>query len=224
MNIIRNWKALLAIVVILSLSLLGLFMLIGVLDSPIVISESFEVTAVNWNVTRPNVPLGARVQLNKTFNGTYDAGGISVSLDTKIFDYFPTCNGPPAGGNSYFVMRLSASANTSRGYIQSVTLRLSAADAGNEVIVISRDPGFISVSNLRLGNISYQTASGSEAYVTATDLNKTNSCDMQLWAYWAINPNSNVRYSDTAYFDVVFYNGTALNKVSLPLNGEVLPY
>jgi hypothetical protein len=222
LSIIRNWKTLLAIVVILFLSLFGLFRLIGTLNSPMVISESIVAKAVSWNVTRPNV-LGARVELNRTVNGTYEIGGISVRLDTKIFDYFPTSNGPPAGGNSYFVMRLSASANASVGYIYSMSLRLSATDAG-EFIVISRDPGFISVSNLRLGDISYQTASGNEAYVAATGVNQTNSCKMELWTYWAISSNSNMNYLETTHFDAVFFNGTAFNKVSLPLNGEVLPY
>lgn len=223
MSLIRNWKTLLAIGVILFLSIFGLFRLVGILNSPIAVSESIVAGAVNWNVTRPNVVLGARVQLNKTVNGTYEIGGISVRLDTKIFDYFPTSDGPPAGGNSYFVMRLSASANASVGYIYSVTFRLSATDAG-EFIVISRDPGFISVSNLRLGDISYQTESGNEAYVAATDVNQTNSCNMELWTYWAISPNSNMNYSETTHFDVVFFNGTAFNNVTLPMNGEILPY
>lgn len=218
----RRWVSLTLLSVVALVSLLITFRLTGVLQEPLMISETKTLEAVKWEIERPDRDWN----IGKTVENSYVDYGFSVffSTDFRFFKKF----GSPFGGSDVVKMDAIANATALNGFIEGINLVLRE-DYTQSVVDIHFDlPDFPPVLlNETLRNLSIRdyadynqrwwTLEGNvKAYVKLAGVNQPNSVHCSFPFLWVLQSPQNQTHQIELNIELTYFNGTAYKKVIQP--------
>ncbi|MDH5268227.1 MAG: hypothetical protein OEW62_11215 [Candidatus Bathyarchaeota archaeon] len=183
----------------------------------ITIAENTTLDPVEWTFQRPNESVQF-VYINDKLNATYVGDGLSANMYVTIGIYHE--NDSAYDGDDHLSMLTVINVTTSNpdGYIESV------------YVVVQKDNesalGWVRLQ-LQLENLSLVDSADAarwrtKAYIKLAGVNRTGSVHAGATAEWSlITPNTQSHQLEIA-FEIVYYNGTAYNKVVQPFQLNIV--
>jgi len=222
----RNWKAVLALCIVVPVSLFLAFQLRSMPRSEsITVSETITADTVSWNMSRPTFN-SYSVDINYSARNFCKDTDAFAALNINVLKYYEDDPDYPSWGNDYVKLRVTAEANTSNGFIYSMAINSSRTEA-DALLKIALDPRDMHFENLVYSDKRLWTAPDDrEAHLDAYGVGKPANCSLSILAYWIfIDENINHEITDhklTVTHETTYYNGTAYRKMIIPIELECL--
>lgn len=214
---ICNWKALALLSIVIPIGSLAALRLTGVLEGPPTV-ETITVEAVSWNMSRPS----RITTIDEWTKNFYTDGKASVGLGVHIQEYIENMLDWPSDGDDDIVsLRIVATANLSQGFIYSVIINFSRTDTLAD-IVFQQTPSSMELQNLEIRKIRDLGASTREAYFETAALNQPKNATLSIIAYLIFLDANNADHWVTVNLETTYFNGTAYQKVIMPIKLGVL--
>ena len=179
----------------------------------ITIAENTTLDPVEWTFQRPNESVDILNKLNATYTGD-----LSVNMYVLILHY---------KNNSIFVgdydylrisMAINATVGNAGGFIESVHV-VAQKDQTSEVDWLETQFEF---ENLSLAARADGYRKNTHAYIKLAGVNHTGSVRAKAIVEWTLlTPNTQSHQLEVAY-EIVYYNGTAYNKVVQPFQLNIV--
>lgn len=205
----HRWIPLALICIVIPVGILAAFRLTGVLHEP----QTLEVgTAdpVYWNISRPlNF-----VTIDKNIENVYTHGVASVKLKVHVSSYFK--DEPTLG--DFLWLNIVGAINVSDGFIYSLVMKFSGidADAFLDVVADVRDKDWVEFQNLTISTVC-DSGCANEPYVNAVSVNQPKQCLLRIAAFWVFFDENDVNHWMTTNLEVTYFNGTAYQRISMPI-------
>jgi hypothetical protein len=211
----RKWISLALMSVMVPISLLISFRLTGVLKEPPT-PETITVEAVTWNMSRPvNVDI---ITIDKWTRNSYTDNITSIGLSVHFISYVENELGwwPSDGDDDVIDLRITATANVSEGFIYSMIIKFPEIDA-DAVLYIDQNKGFRELINLQEGLISWSSKYKNGAYFEALAFNRPKDTLLSIMVHWVLQDQNNVDHTITLTLETTLFNGTAYQKIIMPI-------
>jgi len=192
---------------------LTIVLVVALNPKEITIAESTMLDPVEWAFQRPS---GSVIILDK-LNATY-ADGVSADMYVLMIRYENESRF--VGGCDYLRISMAINATTSNpdGYIESVNV---VAQKDQQSTVDWEETSF-DFENLSLAARADGYRMDTQAYIKLADANHTGSVRAKALVMWdLLTPNTQSHQLEIA-FEIVYYNGTAYNKVVQPFNLNIV--
>jgi hypothetical protein len=212
----NKWLTLSLLAIILPVTLLVTFKLTGVIPEPQT-PETTTLEPVCWNMSRPS---DDDILINEWTNNSYVDCGVAVVLGVHILKYYEHDPGPPAEGNDYLSLRVVVTAEVDDGFVHSIVMTFSASDS-YAFLGVLEDPSFMELRNAKLGDIHDFGAGEIKAHLKASCINQPENCSLSILSSW-IFVEKEVDHLITVSLEVTYYNGSAYERVEIPINLRVL--
>lgn len=209
----RKWQVALLFSIIVPVGMLTGLGLRGLLNKP-AISQTINLDAVSWNMTRP----ANLLVINKSLENVYADETILLKFSLYIWEYEE--NKPWIGENVEFIPRLVV--NLTRGHVDFLTIKFSGIDNASHLDIIPGPIGsFLWVKNLQINAIedSWKT---SQPYVAATAVGKPKDCSIDITTFWIFSDKNSQDHMLTATLELVYFDGDVYKKVVAPIQFGVL--
>jgi hypothetical protein len=208
----RKWIAITLAAVVLPLSLLTMFKLTGVIPESITLEKTIVRDTVRWNMTQP---MGDITTIDEDVKSLY-YDEASIEFNVHIHTYFH--NWGRYDYNDVVAFRVSAEANTTVGFIYSVTIKFFQLDS-NSVLFWYYDNDRFSD---RLENLTLKEEYGSvtpqkEGYVTAVSMNQPDHCLLEVEVDWVLTYSNDLSHEVNVTLEVIYFNGSSYQKVVMPI-------
>lgn len=216
----RRWISLALMSVIVPISLLATFRLTGILPEPPT-PETINVETVPWNMSRPvNVDI---ITIDKWTKNSYTDNIAFIELSIQFVGYWENKPGwwPSDGDDDAIYLRIVATANVSEGFIYSMIIKFPEVDA-DAVLYIDQNKGFRELINLKEGLISWSSKYKKGAYFEALAFNQPKDALLSIMAYWVLQDQNNIDHWLTVTLETTLFNGTAYQKMIMPMRLGVL--
>lgn len=210
----RELKALFVLSIVVPVGVLVSLRLTGVLQEPIIISETIPLETIKWTFERPN----QTVDIFKVVETFYNNDGLTANPKIHIWDYVDR----PYGGYYFDCLYMAISINSTitnqDGFIESVYVILNK-DQSSQINWMDTDFHF---ENLSLLERVYGYKSNMQAYVKLTGANHSNSVYFSSRVDWSlISPNNQTHQMEVAY-ELTYFNGTVYKKVVQPFQLRII--
>ena len=209
----RKWLSIALIGIIVPVSLLTAFKITGIIPEPPQ-PETIAVDAVGSNVTRPS----QLTTFARWVENNYSDGVTFVVLKVAINTYH-VGDGTYAPYN-WLNPKIVATANTTQGFIHSMVVRFVRADIQSRINIIT-DPWLLMAYNLSIEKIKDRPITDA-GYITTAALGKPNDCNLTSSIDWVFIDAGNQSHTLTITLETTVYNGTAYQKIVLPIQIGVL--
>jgi hypothetical protein len=206
----RNWKALTLLSIIVPVSLLATFRLTGIIQEPVGISQTVAADTVTWNMSRPLHFLS----IEENITNTYAESAFSGSFTVHFFTYYE--NDGMLDYNDGLSLRLTASANTSVGFIYLMTIKSSETDENAVFDFVEEKDGWRELNNLSQMKISDGSPSKG-ALFEAIGVDQPGKCTLKLQPLWMFLDQNNIDHWIAITLEIVRYNGTIYQQVNIPI-------
>jgi len=206
----RNWKALTLLSIVVPISLLATFKLTGIIQEPLTISQTITADTVTWNMSRPS-DFG---NIEEIIGNSYSDSTFSSSLTIHLLSYWE--NDGMLDYNDGQWLRLTASANTSAGFIYSLNVRSSETDEFAILHFMEHFYNSTESKNLALEKMSDGSRS-SGAVLETVGIGQPKECALKLKPLWEFFDTNNVSHWITFTLEVTYFNAAIYRQVSLPV-------
>jgi hypothetical protein len=208
----RRWTSLALLSIIIPMSLLATFRLIGVLQEPPRL-ETIIAEGVTWSMERPLDVTRVAEKVENVYADSFAWANFSVLIDHYI------CDSSTFDGRDTLLVGLSVNASASNGFIESVDLYL--LEEGNSSIVeIWKDPDLITLVNLKFDSYS-STKTPIEAYLETSGVNQSGEVHMVYPAIWQFLDQNNLNHLLEIRLELTYRDGAVYNKVVVPISLEM---
>jgi hypothetical protein len=209
----RKWIAITLAAVIVPISLLTTLKLTGIISEAIT-PETFMVEAKTWNGERGLVVTA----FNEKIANSYSDDLASINFEVTVGTY--VVGDSTWNYLDYLNMHISASANTSKGFIYSMSVQFLKGNNYTSAIGIFQDPELLELHNLQMGKVLNSWSGSEEAYITTTAKAKPSECQLIFNVNW-IFLNQNVDDNVTATLETTYFNGTSYQKTMIPIHFSI---
>jgi len=206
----RKWTAITLAAVILPISLLTTFKLTGIIPEPVA-PETTTVDAVSWNMTQP---MGDITTIDEDVKSLY-YDEASIEFNVHIHTYFH--NWGRYDYNDVVAFRVSAEANTTVGFIYSVTIKFFQLDSNSVLFWYYDNDRYDRLENLTLKEKYSSATPQREGYVTAFSINQPEHCLLEGEADWVLTYSEDQNYEVSVTLEVIYFNGSSYQKVVMPI-------
>ena len=208
----RKTVSVVLLAVVLPVSLVVAFRLLG---GGTRISENITLDPVVWTFQRPHP--NQHVIMEDKLEPSYSSDGLSATFYMWLSDYIPR-----VGSLNYDTLRIklamNATATNPNGFIESVCV-VFRKDQISRVLWVTTGFNF---QNLSLEDLAHGYRWKTQAYIKLAGVNHASSVYARAVALWMLeSPNTQSHQMEAAY-EIVYYNGTAYNRVVQPFQLNIL--
>ncbi|MDH5482106.1 MAG: hypothetical protein OEY22_04405 [Candidatus Bathyarchaeota archaeon] len=210
----RKWLSITLLAIIVPVGLLTTFKITGIIREPLA-PEIVNVEAVFGNVTRPE----SYTFIDRVVENHYDNGFSRVKMYAHVIDYEEK---HPTFGEHIW-LSITATAQLQEGFIYSMLLKLSVHDADSCLVIVLLFPwGAPLTENLKTERTDTTGTQTNEAYVYATGIDEPKNCFIRIIVTWQFLDRRILDHWMTATLETTYFNGTAYQKVIIPVKIGVL--
>lgn len=197
------------------MSLFLSFRLTGLIPGPVAIAETNTLSPVKWEIVRPD---GTGVGINEYVAANYEKD-VTFESGVWVKKYFGY---DPLYGSDDLVFLANVSAAVRTGFVQSVNVTFWE-DHENSYLDLDYPSSFTG-QNVSVGSYEYLLRSkGLKAFVTLAAVNQSKSIYFADWVSWWFFSPYDYTHSMEADVDVIYYNGSAFNRVVQPFILKIGP-
>jgi hypothetical protein len=212
-NLLKGWKAALLFSVIVLIGLLATFMIGGILKEKLTISENKTLDAASWSIERP----AAIIHIGDLLRHVYD-GDVSANYAVFIDDY--QGDSWDYGGSDVMNMQVNVTACIGKGFIHSANITFWE-DYENSFVNFFEDVAwpkqYAHVENLSIiRHEDWLIKPGLKAFVELAGLNNPKSVSFSCFVDWVLRSPQNYTHQLEVRFELVYFNGTAYNRLVQP--------
>jgi len=212
-NLLKGWKAALLFSVIVLIGLLATFMIGGIVKEKLTISENKTLDAASWSVERP----AAIIHIGDLLRHVYD-GDVSANYAVFIDDY--QGDSWDYGGSDVMNMQVNVTACIGKGFIHSANITFWE-DYENSFVNFFEDVAwpkqYAYVENLSIIlHEDWLIKPGLKAFVELAGLNNPKSVSFSCFVDWVLRSPQNYTHQLEVRFELVYFNGTAYNRLVQP--------
>lgn len=218
----RKLKIALLLSIILPLGLLSTFRLSGIIKEPLTISGNKTLEAVSWSFEKPI----AIIKINNSLTHIY-SGDILVNSTVYIDDFHG--NKWAYGGSDCITIKVDVALSVSEGFISFMNITFWEDYKDSQVNLFGDDAWpkyFVQVENLsivRHYDMGFLRGRGLKAFVELAGLNNPKSVSFECFADWVLRSPQNYTNKLEIMFELVYFNGTAYNRIMQPFLLETGP-
>jgi hypothetical protein len=202
------------------MGLLITFRLSGILRGPLTISENKTLDAASWSIERPAAIIHIGDLLRHVYNGD-----VSANYAIFIDDYHG--NSWDYGGNDVINMQVNVTASIGKGFIHSANITFWE-DYKNSFVNFFEDVAwpkqYAHVENLSIiRHKDWLIKPGLKAFVELAGLNNPKSVSFSCFVDWVLRSPQNYTHQLEVRFELVYFNGTAYNRLVQPFQLKIGP-
>ena len=206
----RKTVSVVLLAVVLPVSLVVAFRLLG---GGTRISENITLDPVVWTFQRPHP--NQHVIIEDKLEPSYSSDGLSAAFHMCLSDYIPRV-GSLNFDTLRMILEMNATATTPNGFIESVCIILREEYSASVVELVDLHFDFKNLTLVRKAegiNLASMSLDG---------INNPTRVALSAEAAWMLDsPNTQSHQIEAAY-EIVYYNGTAYNKVVQPFQLNIL--
>lgn len=216
----RKWQVTLLLSIIVPAGVLTGLGLNSLLNKP-AISQTINLDAVSWNMTRPCLLPGSLVFLSdmiRPIENVYADREISANFTVWLGIYEENSKYYPYTGYDPVQLRISPRATVEQGFVYSVTIRFSRVD-GQACVNILDWP--MDVNNLKINSLK-DSSETEYPLIEASVVDDSKKCGLGILTYWVFLDENNKDHHLTLTLEIVYSNSTNFKKLIMPIDIEIL--
>jgi hypothetical protein len=211
--LLKSWKVVLLLSVIAPMGLLATFRLGGILREPLTISENKTLDAVSMSMERP----AGNIDIKDSLIKVYDED-VLANFTVFIDDY--QAGEWAYGGSDIVTIQINVTAITGKGFMNFVNITFWE-DYENSFVNFFGDNAwpkdFAHVENLSIiGHKDWLIKPGLKAFVELAGVNNPKSVSFSCFVDWVLRSPQNYTHQLEVRFELVYFNGTAYNRLVQP--------
>jgi hypothetical protein len=187
--------------IVVPVSLLATFRITGILREPMT-WETVSLDPVSWSLNRPSNDTMILEWVNNSYNGT----GVSITLGILVTRYFED----DLYFGDYIQFELNVATNVTEGFIDSVVIRYQLNPTSSDMMF---DDDWFTLRNLKLQKIEFY-----EQYATTVGINQPQNCSLKHLTFWTMGYDNDVEQAVKATAKILCWNGTAYQKIQVPID------
>ena len=203
-----KWASAALLSILIPISLLATSRFTGVLQEPLT-PEVTEAERVNWNMTRPT---DYRL-VSEQVTSLHTQNSADIQFSITINEYEEDSPSLPFEGNDGLNIRLVATANVSRGFIHSATIKFLDCD-DRSLVDIYEDQDTWNLKNAEISGIVDWQA---ETYVGILSVGKPKYCLIEISSFWVFFDRNNVNHQITIALQLTYSDGAGYERAVLPI-------
>jgi hypothetical protein len=215
---LRSWKATVVFSIIVPISLLASFRISGLLQEP-QSPETMQTGTSSWNMSRP----ANTVTIDEFVKNAYSDEQVSIESHVHVGYYLENSPLPPSDGDDDIVdIVVGLSANVTKGYIYSATIRFSKSDI-HAFLEIKEDPIFIELKNMTNRLVQDEWVPGEEALFSAVAIKGALHCSLEATVSWVLLDKNDAAHYEEIAFETTYFDGAIFHKLIMPIQVGVIP-
>ena len=205
----RKWIAITLVAVILPVSLLTAFKLIGVIpepQSPETITTTLE--PISWEMERPIYT----VEIGEKIKSTYTTNETTIEIGIQVHAYREDASSSPFFGNDG--VSFSVFVNATQGHILSSMIKYYPLDLNTTMLIDISDWAL----TLRNATVTEMNIIGSNSSLAYLALKAPNSpCSIESLTHWVFDDKDVETHQLHAEIEVTCFNGNIYERIVTPI-------
>jgi hypothetical protein len=191
------------------------FRITGILNGPLLISETTQLEPITWNDQRPDIPI---LNFNETLETLYSEDNSAFAFSIYVSRYYSYRD--RYWGSASLDLTVNFSANLDRGFIETgkITFTGDCNESWLNFFELSVWPGYFShAENLStvdykhfLGNSSYK------GYIELEGVDNPRQIHFAGFVDWVIGAPRNQTELLNVSIEIIYYDGQAYRKIIQP--------
>jgi len=209
----RKWLSLSLLAVVLPVSFLITFRLIGVLPEP-QNPETVTLEVVSWQMKRPSLH---HLTVDERVENAYANDGVNTGVGIHIYEYFEDALTPPFSGRDGISLGTEINVTVLSGFPVSMVAHYHPTDEKATVYISKTFQEQRNITVTRMKQIGTKTT---DAYIIAQF--SSQSSYLKTEVYWVFDDQNSENHQLNVKLEVIYYNGTNYLKTVLPILLEML--